>query len=145
MATVNIFSVNMGAVANVDSSYLDLRVHLDQLLVPQLALGRTDPLFAALFLALSEPREVTGTGLQKDNSIHWRFSMWAAEEYLKAQLKEFQFEGQGLSVLQQGMVSNIVKSVLHAWATPGVTEAQPVSWKPLTTLSNVFGKPSRKF
>ncbi|KAJ9085762.1 hypothetical protein DSO57_1010772 [Entomophthora muscae] len=55
--------------------------------------------------------------------------MRAAEEYLKAQLKEFQFEGQGLSVLQQGTVSNIVKSVLCAWATPGVTKAQPVSWK----------------
>ncbi|KAJ9071538.1 hypothetical protein DSO57_1035944 [Entomophthora muscae] len=55
--------------------------------------------------------------------------MRAAEEYLEAQLKEFQFEGQGLSVLQQGTVSNIVKSVLYAWATPGVTKAQPVSWK----------------
>ncbi|KAJ9076345.1 hypothetical protein DSO57_1039642 [Entomophthora muscae] len=74
---------------DVDSSYLDLGVHLDQLLVPQLALGGTDPLFAALFLALSEPREVTGTGLQKGNSIHWRFSMRAAEKYLEAQLKEF--------------------------------------------------------
>ncbi|KAJ9088561.1 hypothetical protein DSO57_1021832, partial [Entomophthora muscae] len=60
---------------DVDGSYLDLGVHLDQLLVPQLALGGTDPLFAALFLALSEPREVTGTGLQKGNSIHWWFSM----------------------------------------------------------------------
>ncbi|KAJ9058825.1 hypothetical protein DSO57_1008354 [Entomophthora muscae] len=95
---------------DVDNSYLDLGVHLDQLLVPQLALEGTDPLFAALFLALSEPREVTGTGLQRGNSIHWRFSMWAAEEYLEAQLKEFQFGGQGLSVLQQGTVSNIVKS-----------------------------------
>ncbi|KAJ9071173.1 hypothetical protein DSO57_1000178 [Entomophthora muscae] len=48
---------------DVDGSYLDLGVHLDQLLVPQLALVGTDPVFAALFLALSEPREVTGTGL----------------------------------------------------------------------------------
>ncbi|KAJ9089552.1 hypothetical protein DSO57_1011607 [Entomophthora muscae] len=76
---------------DVDSSYLDLGVHLDQLLVPQLALGMTDPLFSGMFLAFSEPREVTGTGLQKGNSIHWWFSMWAAEEYLEAQLKEFQF------------------------------------------------------
>ncbi|KAJ9065777.1 hypothetical protein DSO57_1016173 [Entomophthora muscae] len=50
---------------DVDGSYLDLGVHLDQLLVPQLALGGTDPFFTALFLALSEPKEVTGTGLQK--------------------------------------------------------------------------------
>ncbi|KAJ9081796.1 hypothetical protein DSO57_1010908 [Entomophthora muscae] len=54
---------------DVDSSYLDLGAHFDQLLVPQLPLGGTDPLFAVLFLALSEPREVTETGLQKGNSI----------------------------------------------------------------------------
>ncbi|KAJ9068480.1 hypothetical protein DSO57_1039652 [Entomophthora muscae] len=114
---------------NVDSSYLDLGTLLDQLLMPQLVLVGTDPLIAVLFLVLSDPREVTGTGLQKGNSIHWWFSMQAAEAYLKAQLKDLQFEGQVLLVLQQGTVSSIVKSVLCAWATPGITEAQPVSWK----------------
>ncbi|KAJ9064437.1 hypothetical protein DSO57_1030659 [Entomophthora muscae] len=55
---------------DVDGSYLDLGVQLDQLLAPQLVLVGTDPLFAVLFLSLSKPREVTGTGLQKGNSIH---------------------------------------------------------------------------
>ncbi|KAJ9065745.1 hypothetical protein DSO57_1016311 [Entomophthora muscae] len=54
---------------DVDGSYLDLRIQLDQLLVPQLALVGTDPLFATLFLALSEPREVMGTGLQKGTAF----------------------------------------------------------------------------
>ncbi|KAJ9053102.1 hypothetical protein DSO57_1027540 [Entomophthora muscae] len=80
---------NQVVLHDVDGRYLDLGVHLDQLLVPRLALVVTDPLFVVLFLALSGPREVTGTGLQKGNSIHWWFFMWVAEEYLKAQLKEF--------------------------------------------------------
>ncbi|KAJ9062135.1 hypothetical protein DSO57_1013828 [Entomophthora muscae] len=114
---------------DVDGFYLDLGVQLDQLLMPQLDLVGTDPLFAALFLALSEPRKVTGTGLQRGNSIHWQFSMQAGEEYLGTQLGEFQFNGQVLSALQQGTISNILKSVLCAWETPGATEAQPVAWE----------------
>ncbi|KAJ9054834.1 hypothetical protein DSO57_1010248 [Entomophthora muscae] len=48
---------------DVDGRYLDLGVQLDQLQVPQLILVGTDPLFTALFLTLSDPREVTKTGL----------------------------------------------------------------------------------
>ncbi|KAJ9065943.1 hypothetical protein DSO57_1014563 [Entomophthora muscae] len=138
-------TVKQVVLHDVDSSYLYLGVQLDQLLVPQIVLVGTDPLFAALFLALSEPREVTGTGLQKGNSINWGFYMWAAEEYSKTQLKEFQFEGQVLSNLQQGIVSNIVKSVLCAWATLGITEAQPVSWKTCHALSQRAGSLTRIF
>lgn len=121
-------SNKLAVLNDVDSQHLDLGVQLDWVVVPQLLLAGVDPLFAALFLALGKPREVTGTKLQEGNKVHWRFSMQAAEGYLEEQLKDFQFNSQVLLVTQQATVAGLVKAVLCAWGMPGATETGVVSW-----------------